>query len=231
MDADKFAKVLALIDSDHHGEAMSALRAARSMLARDGMTFHDLASTLRHNGAQRHEPPPPPPPPSEPASAQAGTGGNGAGALARVEELEKLVRELEEEIRHAHRIERRHQRALDRQKDETERWRKLARDTAEQLWDMGRALEQQARAHRPTATERWQGIVDHLRDPFHALLSDREIARRVGTSPHLVAIWRRRLGVHGAVKKSDRRLYRFRFLKRRTRAADAHPKRYARPKS
>jgi len=36
MDPDKLAKVLAMAESEHQGEALSALRAARIMLSRAG---------------------------------------------------------------------------------------------------------------------------------------------------------------------------------------------------
>ncbi|HYD32623.1 MAG TPA: hypothetical protein VEB64_17405 [Azospirillaceae bacterium] len=213
MDADKFAKVLALVDSDHHGEALSALRAARSMLARAGMSFHDLARQVRKNGSPRAEPepaPPPPPPPSPPSRST-----ETAHALARVEELEHQIRELEHEVRKTHKLLSRQQRTLDRQKDETERWRKLARDTAEQLWDMGRALEQQARLRLPPPADRWLAIIEHLRDPRHALLSDREIARRAGVAPHMVALWRRRLHIGPGVRRISRGFARYGLIAHR----------------
>ncbi|CAK0766891.1 putative Winged helix-turn-helix domain-containing protein [Azospirillaceae bacterium] len=50
MDPDKFAKVLAMAESDHHGEAVSALRAARIMLARSGLSFRDLAGVVQSGG-------------------------------------------------------------------------------------------------------------------------------------------------------------------------------------
>lgn len=47
MDVDKLAKVLAMLDSANEGEAAAALRAARQMLAKEGMTFHDVAIAAR----------------------------------------------------------------------------------------------------------------------------------------------------------------------------------------
>src|ERR1700743_2075721 len=40
---EQLEKVLALADSSHDGEAINALRKARQMLSRDGLSFGDLA--------------------------------------------------------------------------------------------------------------------------------------------------------------------------------------------
>lgn len=47
MDMDKLAKVLALADSSSEGEALNAVRAARQMLAKAGMSFQDIAHAAR----------------------------------------------------------------------------------------------------------------------------------------------------------------------------------------
>lgn len=219
MDADKFAKVLAMVDSDHHGEALSALRMARNMLAREGMSWRDLAGTVRVSAWPAHGPLVPESPPDTPedddedmldeaawrqhtapihetaASAEASADYDqrlGEEAARRVE-LEQLIYQQKQDIRSLYRQLERQQRATAKQRDETERWRKLARDTAEQLWDMGRALEQQAIAPPRRVADRWPLLLDYLRDPMRAHLPDREIARRVGVAVHMVALWRRRL--------------------------------------
>jgi len=93
----------------------------------------------------------------------------------------------------------------------------LARETAEQLWDVGKALEGQ-HVH-PNATDKRQALIDLLRDPATADWSDREIARRIGTTPHAVGYWRRRLTLAdqtrhlGRVQPRNRRLFR-RFSER-----------------
>lgn len=51
LDIQKFARVLALISSNHPGEAESALRMANSMLARHGMTWADIAERLKGSGS------------------------------------------------------------------------------------------------------------------------------------------------------------------------------------
>lgn len=186
MDPDKLAKVLAMAESEHQGEALSALRAARIILSRAGMTFKDLAVGARPRPAVDPAPPPEPrpappdrpPPPDE-----------------LVQGLRRQVGDLEREIAHLKRTLDKTSGELDRQRDETGRWRSLARETAEKLWDLGKALE---RRHAPVnAKDRRQAVLEMLQDPGSALLSDNEIARRVGASPHSVALYRRRLAIVG----------------------------------
>lgn len=229
MDADKLAKVLAMVDSDHHGEAVSALRAARSMLAREGMTFRDLADSLR-SGNPSAEPeagstttaygarfdedaadddddasiitpsfyasshPPGPAEPDEPAPASPEDDpGPVAPDAQHTRWLFEQLDEMEQEVLRLRRQNERQQKTAKRQQDEVERWRKLARDTAEQLWDMGRALEQHTASRHLLPSARWQELIDFLRDPLRSLLSDQEIGHRLGLASHRVALWRRRL--------------------------------------
>lgn len=185
MDADKLAKVLALAESDHQGEALSALRAARIMLSRDGMTLRDLVNGLRP--IRSADPPPEavrptPPAPNPPNEAVM------AGLRRQVAELERENDSLRRKLDRA-------QSEGERQKDEAERWRGLARETAEQLWDLGKALERRHSRHDRASLRRT--IIEQLQDPASGVLSDHEIARRIGTSPKLVAQCRRRLAIVG----------------------------------
>lgn len=190
MDPDKLAKVLAMAESDHQGEALSALRAARIMLSRAGLSFRDLAQVAR-SGGPAAEPPPiivtpveeprapvRPPPPDE-----------------LVLSLRRQVRELEAELSGLRRQLDKAAGEADRQREEADRWKALARDTAEKLWDMGKALERKHSRH--VSTDKRRAVLDLLQDPGSALLSDREIARRVGTSVRQVGHWRRRLAIVG----------------------------------
>lgn len=187
MDPDKLAKVLAMAESEHQGEALSALRAARIMLSRAGMTFKDLAAGARPQPpapAPTPEPPRPAPPDRPPPPDEL------------VQGLRRQVYDLEREIAHLKRTLDKTGGELERQKEEAGRWRVLARETAEKLWDLGKALE---RRHAPAgpAKDRRRAVLDLLQDPGGALLSDGEIARRVGASPHSVALYRRRLAIVG----------------------------------
>ncbi|WP_035693760.1 hypothetical protein [Azospirillum halopraeferens] len=187
MDPDKLAKVLAMAESEHQGEALSALRAARIMLSRAGLTFRDLATAARPRpepaeAAARADTAPQPPVKPPPADQVV------PGLRRQVADLERelsaLRRQLDKAVGEA-----------EKQRDETERWKTLARETAEKLWDVGKALERRSMRHTPL--EKRRAILDHLRDPGSAALSDHEIARRVGTSPQVVAHWRRRLAIVG----------------------------------
>ncbi|WP_448205181.1 hypothetical protein [Azospirillum sp. sgz302134] len=187
MDPDKLAKVLAMAESEHQGEAQSALRAARIMLARAGLSFRDLARGARpiaasepppSAAAQPAAPPDRPPPPDQ-----------------LVQGLRRQVRDLELEIAGLKRQLEKTTGDMERQREEADRWRTLARETAEKLWDLGKAMERKHSRH--TSKDKRRAILDLLQDPGSALLADHEIARRVGTSTKLVAHWRRRLAIVG----------------------------------
>jgi len=184
MDPDKLAKVLAMAESDHQGEALSALRAARIMLARAGLSFRDLARGARPTPAAEPSPsaasapPDRPPPPDQ-----------------LVQGLRRQVRDLELEVAGLKRQLEKSSGDMERQREEVDRWRTLARETAEKLWDLGKALERKHSRH--ASADKRRAILDLLQDPGSALLADHEIARRVGTSPKLVAHWRRRLAIVG----------------------------------
>lgn len=187
MDSEKLAKVLAMVESEHQGEALSALRAARIMLSRAGLTFRDLVTGgLPAKAASEPvaTPPPQAPPPDYPPPPD-----------QIVQGLRRQVSDLEREISTLRRALDKAQGEADRQRDEAGRWRVLARETAEKLWDLGQALER--RHTRSAPNDRRQAVVELLQDPDSTLLSDREIARRVGTSCQVVAHWRRRLAIVG----------------------------------
>ncbi|CAO3415972.1 hypothetical protein [Azospirillum endophyticum] len=191
MDPDKLAKVLAMAESEHQGEALSALRAARIMLSRAGLSFRDLAERARM---------PAPPAPEPPAATQPSADPPGAPAPQPppdelVRGLRRQVKDLELELATLRRQLDKAAGDADRQREESDRWRTLARETAEKLWDMGKALERKHSRHADTDKRR--AVLELLQDPGSALLSDREIARRVGVSPHDVGHWRRRMAIVG----------------------------------
>lgn len=187
MDPEKLAKVLAMAESEHQGEALSALRAARIILARGGMTFRDLALAARTGHADPKPPAlppvPPPPPVREPPPDQLIS-----GLRRQMRDLELQVTALKRQLEKAGGD-------LERQREETDRWRGLARETADKLWDVGQALERKHNRHNHK--EKRRAILDLLMDPASALLADHEIARRIGTSASVVAHCRRRLAIVG----------------------------------
>ncbi|MBK1842032.1 hypothetical protein JHL17_32005 [Azospirillum sp. YIM B02556] len=191
MDPDKLAKVLAMAESEHQGEALSALRAARIMLSRAGLSFRDLAERAR----MPVPPVPEPPPVAQPSAAPAGAPAPQPPPDELVRGLRRQVKDLELELATLRRQFDKAAGDADRQREEADRWRTLARETAEKLWDMGKALERKHSRHADTDKRR--AVLELLQDPGSALLSDREIARRVGVSPHDVGHWRRRMAIVG----------------------------------
>jgi len=187
MDPDKLAKVLAMAESEHQGEAMSALRAARIMLSRAGLTFRDLALAARQPAdTPPRSPITTPPPAAAPPAKPPPPDQMMLGLRRQVSDLERevtaLKRRLDKAVTEA-----------EKQREEADRWRTLARETAEKLWDLGKALER--RNIRYTAVQKRRAVLELLQDPGSALLSDQEIARRVGSSPQMVSHWRRRLAI------------------------------------
>ena len=127
-------KILAMADSAHDGEALVAVRMARQMLSRDGLNFSDLA-----RAAQR-------PRVNLPFGFL-----SGQHIVSLETEILQLRQDLEDMRRqktaHETAAEREKQRAIDleqklahSQTDAT-RWRQLARETVEKLWDLGQSMQ------------------------------------------------------------------------------------------
>lgn len=195
MDWDKLAKVLAMAESEHPGEALSALRAARVLLAREGLVMRDLA---RPNGVGRAAASDDDDPPLTQTGRRA---------------FERAIVTLETELKSVRADLADGAAALAHERQESRRWRRLAQETAEHLWDLGHRLEGDADAAaamasaKATATtvaagagpavDRRAGTVEALMrlwlaDRRLARLSDLAIARAFGVPPRLVALMRRR---------------------------------------
>jgi hypothetical protein len=107
----KLGKVLALTESTHEGEALSALRTARSMLKENGM---ELSSMLR--------------------------GGENSPSID-VLYLKKLLKEREQDIAHLRSEVAVLRQGLLKSEKERDRWQKLAKDTLEKLWQVAEEVE------------------------------------------------------------------------------------------
>ncbi len=134
--SEQLDKILALADSSHEGEAIVAVRKARQMLSRDGLSFADLARV---------------------ASARQGYG-QSSGLFSRrsrqpdptetqLHHLQQQLEDLRAQIQTQDlQVGFWRRRALDleqnslRAQNEAERWKKLASETAERLWDMGKDI-------------------------------------------------------------------------------------------
>jgi hypothetical protein len=126
---DQLDKVLALADSSHEGEAVGAVRKARQMLSRDGLSFGDLARAASTKARF-----------SLPRSLFSG---QLVHLEAQIVQLQQLVRDmrgdnqsLQTQIEFWRRRAFEMEQQLNLTQSESQRWKQLARETAEKLWDM-----------------------------------------------------------------------------------------------
>jgi hypothetical protein len=139
-------KVLALVDSTHEAEALVAVRKAREMLSRDGLSFGDLA-----RAAQKPR-----------VNLPFGFLSN-QNVVALETEILQLRQEMEimraEKIAHEFQADMWRQRATELEQKigiaqaEAERWRQLAKDTVEKLWDLGQSMQEEGRGEAPSPDE------------------------------------------------------------------------------
>lgn len=120
-------KILALVDSDQDGEALAAIRKARSLLAREGLTFGDLARAARRRsfgffmGGQKTSP----------------------AILAMQQKLADLQAELHVQTNELAVIRRQKgqlEQKLGMSDAEAQRWQQLARETVDKLWNLSQPL-------------------------------------------------------------------------------------------
>ncbi len=133
---DQLDKVLALADSNQDGEALGALRMARRMLEREGLSFTDLASAARRNQF---------------SLTRALFNGSSAQLEVKLDQLqdelhahieqnESLTAQVDFWRKRAFELEQ----LLNLNQAETARWRDMARETAERLWDLGQIARAEA---------------------------------------------------------------------------------------
>lgn len=126
--SDQLEKVLALADSSHDGEAIIAVRKARQMLSRDGLSFGDLARAVKPRFS----------------GAFSLFSGHHVHLETEVVRLRQQLQDLQAEMQTQtlqlefwHRRANELQQNLNLSQSEVERWRQLARETAEKLWATG----------------------------------------------------------------------------------------------
>ena len=127
-------KVLALADSSFDGEAVVAVRMARRLLSRDGLSFGDLARAAGQK---------------PPTNLSAGFFPSRHPRLeAEITQLrqaledirsEKIVHETQAEVWRLRTADL--EQKLRQSQAEAARWRQLAQETADKLWDLGHALQ------------------------------------------------------------------------------------------
>ncbi|MFA5041100.1 MAG: hypothetical protein WC464_05660 [Bdellovibrionales bacterium] len=128
-------KILALADSNHEGEAVVAVRKARQLLSRDGLSFSDLAKAVSTHTRIK-----------SPGVLSFLSGGR-EYMESQIHHLKQQVEDLKNELqtqdfqldfwrRRAFDLEQTSQNA----QNDAVRWKKLASDTADRLWEVGRSI-------------------------------------------------------------------------------------------
>ena len=146
--SDQLDKVLALADSNHEAEAVVAVRKAREMLERHGLSFGDLA---RAAVARR--------PANRPSGVMSFFSLTRDGGDEQIDELRQEISELQAQLTdQSLHLDFWRRRAADLEQTashaqtEAGKWRALARETAEKLWDIGQTIQNDA-SSEPFVTE------------------------------------------------------------------------------
>jgi chromosome segregation ATPase len=154
----RLSKVLALADSSQDGEAVAAVRMAKQLLTQNGLSFADLAQSAANS-------------PNIVRSAFS------TGAFAhkitdtQIAELQLKIRQMQSagklqsnELAHARVNMARLEASLVQAQQEVEKWRQLAQETANKLWDIGQQIEND-RAVTRGVVNKLQEIVPSERKP------------------------------------------------------------------
>jgi hypothetical protein len=130
-------KILALADSNHENEAVVAVRKARQILTRDGLSFGDLA-----RAASTHRPNY-----TKPSGMFSFLSGQRDHLESQIYHLRQQLEDLQAQMQTQDlQLDFWRRRATDLEQYttsaqvEAERWKKLARETAERLWDIGQSI-------------------------------------------------------------------------------------------
>jgi len=141
-------KILAMADSSHDGEAVVAVRKARQMLSRGGLSFGDLARAA--SGKQS----------PKASSVFSFLSGQRDHLESHIHHLRQQLEDLQAQMRTQDlQLDFWRRRAMDLEQgtthaqSEAERWKKLARETAERLWDVGQNISTEDFTTKPTMPE------------------------------------------------------------------------------
>ncbi len=137
---DQLDKVLALAESVHDGEALGAIRTAQRILSRNGLSIRDLARAATVNGATAR------PAPSTGSFTLFSSRQNGLDV--QIVQMRQQLNDLQSQLQTQElQLEFWRRRAADLEQTqmqaqaEAQRWRILAKETAEQLWDLGQSMQ------------------------------------------------------------------------------------------
>lgn len=128
-------KVLALADSSHEGEAVGAVRIARQILSRDGLSFSDLARAATKPRFTL--------PLSLFSSQQAHQEAQLAQMQQKIYDLQGEQQSLQTQVDFWRQRAMGLEQQLNLSLSDAQRWRQLARETIEKLWDTGQAIQQE----------------------------------------------------------------------------------------
>jgi hypothetical protein len=129
--SEQLDKILALADSTHDGEALVAVRKARQMLSRDGLSFGDLAraAAIKSSGTYPFL-----------------TGGREymetqiCHLRAQVEDLQSELQTQDFQLDYWRRRAFEVEQTLQQAQVESDKWKKLAGETANRLWDIAKQV-------------------------------------------------------------------------------------------
>lgn len=124
---EKLGKVLALAGSAHEGEALAALRAARSLLRRNGVDLPQVLNAALSEEAMR---------------GSMFRGGKDAMHLELLH-LRARLKSRDREVESLKRAAEAAKKALAGSERERERWQRLAKETMEKLWSIARGMGQE----------------------------------------------------------------------------------------
>lgn len=205
LDRSKFEKVLARTTSDADGEALSAFRRVRRMLHDAGVDLNDVLLT-----AIEPEPEIPPEPEDRSfedwASIQSAEHRKPRGRR-QTDQLESKIRGLEAALeRKTNEGDKLREKLQAQQKSFHSRLTTLERDNANTIEGLQKTIKilnerlssvVHINAAANTRLDPQDEAIRYLKDPAKSRLSDMDIARRVGLSPHRIAILRQRVAKGG----------------------------------
>lgn len=135
--SDQLTKVLALADSSHDGEAVMAVRKARELLLKKGLSFGDLAAAVASASGRA----------ALPFSFLSTQQSQLEGQITQLRmTLNKLQAEIGVQNAHIDFWRRRAtelEKALHVSNSEAQKWRKLAQETVDKLWDIGQEIHKE----------------------------------------------------------------------------------------
>jgi hypothetical protein len=133
--SEQLDKVLAMVDSSHEGEAIVAIRKARQMLNRDGLSFSDLARAATQNKPRVNLPF------SVFSAHQVQLETEIATLRQKYFDLQDERQNQETQLDYWKRRAGELEQSLSLSNAQALQWRELARETVEKLWDLGQSAQ------------------------------------------------------------------------------------------